>query len=270
MDLFKRSFRVVVDTIEIRNLDVRFTVRKTLKPEPNKAEISVWNLNETHRAALEQKKTPPVLIEAGYKGGTSVLFLGDLRSTVSQIDGPDIVTTLSSGDGEKAIRTARVSVSVKKGTTTDQVIKACAKALGVGEGNLNAAVSALKNAGLGTLFSEGTVIHGSAARELSGLCKAAGLTWSVQNGKLQILPIAQALDGEAVVIGPSTGMVGSPTVDNKGILKVRSLLIPDLFPGRKIVLEASRLKGRYRAETTTFVGDSAGPDWFVDIEGKRY
>lgn len=270
MDLFSRKSRVVIGDIEITGLDVRFSVRKTLRPEPNKAEISVWNLNETHRAAIEQKKTAPVLIEAGYKDSVSVLFLGDLRSAVSQIDGPDIVTTLTSGDGEKAIRTARVSVSVKKGTTTDQVITLCAKALGVGEGNLSKAVAALKGAGLGTLFSAGTVLHGSAARELTGICKAAGLTWSVQNGALQILPLAKTLEGKAILLGPSTGMVGSPTVDNKGVLKVRALLIPDVFPGRKLVLDAARLKGQYRVETTTHTGDTAGEDWFVDIEAKRY
>lgn len=268
--LFQRKFRLVVDTIEIKGLDVRFQVRRTLKPEPNRAEIAVWNLNEAHRAALEQKKTAPVLLEAGYQSGTSILFVGDLRTAISVVEGPDIITTLSSGDGEKAIRTARVNVSLKKGTTTEQVLKACAAALGVGEGNLSQAVATLKGAGLATLFSAGTVLSGSAARELSGVCKAAGLSWSIQNGKLQILPLAQALEGKALVISSATGMVGSPTVDNKGVLKVRTLLIPDLFPGRKVVLDAARLKGQYRVESATYVGDSYGADWFVDLEGKRY
>jgi hypothetical protein len=268
--LFLRYFRVVVDTIEIKSLDVRFKIEKNLKAQPNKAEISIFNLNEAHRSQLEQLPTVAVSVEAGYVGGSSMIFLGDLRRASSQDSGPDIITTISSGDGEKAIQTARVNVSIRKGTPSDVVIKTVAKALGVGEGNLNKAVSTIKGAGLGTLFQDGTVISGSAAREMTSLCKSVGFTWSVQGGKLQLLPLQKTLEGEALSIKPDTGLIGSPSVDNKGVMKCRTLLIPDVFPGRKLVLESARLKGQYRIEATTHTGDTSGQDWYIDIEGKRY
>lgn len=270
VQLFRRKVIVTVDTLQFTDLAVQFSIKKTIKPEPNTCELHLFNLNREHRSALEQLDKVTVQIEAGYLEGTSVLFLGDLRHIDSVREGADIVTTISSGDGEERYRKARVSVSVQKKTTTDNVLKQIAKALGVGEGNLSKAVASLKTVGLANLFSEGTVICGSASREMTHICRSVGLTWSIQDGKLQILPLGAALDGEAIKLTPETGLIGSPTVDSKGVLKAKMLMIPDVFPGRKMVLESERLKGQYRIEASTHTGDTHGGDWYIDVEAKRY
>lgn len=265
-----RRIRVVVDTIEITGLRITFKVSKSLKPEPNTAELRIWNLNETHQSALEQLQTAKVLIEAGYKAGTSVLFLGDLRTAKSVTEGPDTVTALSSGDGEKAVKKARVNVSLGKTTTPDQVLRAIAEAMGVDKGNLDQAVSNLKSSGISNHFTEGTVISGSAYREMTAVCRSVGLSWSIQDGKLQCLPLRTSLDGTAVKLSKDTGLIGSPTVDNDGVMSCRMLLIPDIIPGRKLVLEAERLKGQYRVEACAYSGDTHGGDWYIDAQAKRY
>lgn len=267
--LFGRAIRVVVNTIEIKDLAMTFRVHKTLKPEPNTAELTVFNLNPDHRSALEQLKTATVLIEAGYVGGTSTLFLGDLRTAISTTENTDVVTKLSSGDGEKAVKKARVKASLKKGSATPQkVLELIAKGLGVGAGNLGTALSQL--GGVANCFSEGAVISGSAYREMNSVCKTLGLTWSIQNGSLQILALRKALDGQAVLLSKDTGMIGSPTVDNDGVLTATMLLAPDVFPGRKLVLDSVRLKGQYRIETCDYSGDTHGQDWYCKLEAKRY
>lgn len=252
-------------------MDLSFKVDKDLAAKPNKAEIHIWNLTEAHRSAIEQMTDGvPCIIEAGYVESTSSIFVGTLRSSLSVIEGSDIITTLESGDGEKATRKARVNLTVKPKTPTTDILKLAAKSLGVGEGNLNQAIGQINAAGFATFFSAGTVLSGSAAREMSNLCRALGLTWSIQDGKLQILQLTKTLDGEAIKLGSSTGMIGTPSVDSKGVLKVRALMIPNVFPGRKLVLDGARLKGQYRIEKTTHAGDTFGGDWYVDIEGKKY
>lgn len=274
--LFNRALRLVVAPkgsptgIEIKDLRVAFSVSKTLKPEPNTAEIKIWNLNGDHRSQLEQLPTALVTLEAGYVAGTSLLFSGELRTSLTVREGPDLITTLASADGEKAHRTARVNVAIKKGMPADKVIKEVAKALGVTPGNLDAALSKIKASPLRTLFSEGTVVTGQASREMTALCRSCGLVWSIQDGKLQLLGLREALEGSAILLAPSTGLIGSPTVDNEGVLSVRTLIIPDLIPGRKIVVESERLKGQYRVETTQHAGDNGADDWYVDVEAKRY
>lgn len=269
--LFGRKIRVVVSTIEITELTMLFNVVKTLKPEPNRAELTIYNLNPSNRSKLEQMVQAPVQIEAGYQDGMSVLFLGDLRTAITVHQGPDYITKLSSGDGERAVKTARVNVSLKKGSAgADKVLEAVAKSLGVGDGNLKQALAVIKAAGLADLFSEGTVIFGSAFREMTTICHSLGLTWSIQDGKLQILEKKKALEGQAIKINERTGLIGSPTVDNKGVLTCQTLLIPDVFPGRLMVLESERIQGQYRIESCQYTGDTRGQDWYIQIEGKRY
>ena len=127
-----------------------------------------------------------------------------------------------------------------------------------------------------TLFPKGTVLSGNASRELTDLCRSVGAEWSVQNGAVQLLQIGEPLAGKAVELGPDSGLVGSPTIDNKdakkgSIVKATCLLIPDLVPGRKVTFKSvARLEGGFRIEEVTYRGDTSGRDWYAEIECKRY
>lgn len=259
--------------LQVKDLRIAFKISKSLKPEPNKAEIKVWNLNQTNRLFLEQQAEAtliPVQLEVGYALGTSVIYQGELRSTNTIIDGPDYITTIGSGDKEDQCRKARCQVSFKRETTADQVILGVAKSLGVSEGNLTDAVKTLKFSTLGQLFAEGTVITGSAAREMTNLCHSVGLSWSIQDGKLQLIPLTKTLAGTAVKLTPSTGLVDSPSVDKKKVLSCKCLIQPDIIPGRLIVIESVNHSGGYRVEEVDYIGDTHGTDWYCDIKAKKY
>jgi hypothetical protein len=276
--LFDRRATVTVDTIRFTALDFSFTIEKSLKPEPNTCELTILNLSEDHCAELEllapktgKRATQgiPCKIEAGYKDSVSQLWLGDLRTVETVIDGPDRVTRLSSGDGEKAWQNARLHVSYGPKTPIETAIRAIVRALGVGEGNIGKVVSKLKIAG-SALFPTGAVVSGSAARELVDIARSADLEVSIQDGALQFLDRGKALAGQAIRLAPGTGMIGSPTVDNEGILTVESLIIPGLKPGALIVVEGKRVKGNFRAAKCTWSGDTAGEDWKITTEAERY
>lgn len=269
--LFDRKIRVIVGTIEITDLDISFRIHKSLTPSPNAAELTILNLSAANRSALEHIQIVPVQIDVGYAKGMSTIFLGDLRVAMTTHEGPDYVTRLSAGDGEQAVRKARVNITIKpSAATNDSVLDAVARSLGVGIGNLEQAKNQLRASGLSNQFTEGAVLSGSAFREMNGICRTLGLSWSVLDGKLLILPLGVALAGQALLISENTGMIGSPTVDNSGVLTVKTLLIPDIFPGRKLVLESERISGQYRIEICDYSGDTAATDWYCTIQGKKY
>ena len=276
--LFDRRATVTVDTIRFTALDFSFTIEKSLKPEPNTCELTILNLSEDHCAQLEllAPKTGkkaiqgiPCKIEAGYKDSVSQLWLGDLRTVDTVIEGPDRVTRLSSGDGEKAWQNARLHVSYGPKTPIETALRAIVRALGVGEGNLGKVVSKLKIAG-SAFFPAGAVVSGSASRELVEIARSADLEVSIQDGGLQFLDRGKALAGRAIRLAPETGMIGSPTVDNEGLLTVESLIIPGLKPGALVVVEGKRVKGNFRATKCTWSGDTAGEDWKITTEAERY
>lgn len=253
-------------------LRFEFRTERSIRPEPNKAQIRIFNLNPAHRASLEALGVVPVQLEAGYADGLQTLFLGDLRAGVTVRDGADLVTVLEAGDGAAAVRTSRVSIPVPPGTSTDRVLRDVATAVGVSPGNLDDAARKIKSKfpGTGGIFPAGTVLTGSAAREMTRICRSLGLEWSIQQGKLQILERGQALAGAAVKLSKTTGMLDAPCLDSKGVLAVSALLSAEFFPGRLLVLDADRIQGQFRIVQCSDQGDTRGGDWRTDISAERY
>jgi hypothetical protein len=275
--LWDRRVVVTVDTIQFTSLDCRFKVEKTLKPTPNTCELQIWNLNEDHRAQLEELRPStkqattgiPCSIEAGYKDGTTLIWLGDLRTVETVRDGPDWVTNLSSGDGEKAWQNAKLHVAYGPKTPLETALRAMARELGVGEGNLSKVVSRLKIAG-SAMWPAGKVIAGPVRDAIRDFARSADLEVSIQDGALQFLDRGAALAGTAVRLAPETGLIESPTVDNEGILTAKMLMIPDIRCGGLVSMDSARIKGGYRIEQATWEGDTAGQEWGVEIKAKRY
>src|SRR5688572_24479657 len=165
--LFRRKCDVTVDTLHLTGFDCAFGIEKTILSTPNSCDLTVYNLNQEHRAELERlrpkwgaKRGIPVKIEAGYESRTSQLWLGDLRTVRSIREGADWKTEFSSGDGEYAMMTALIQTSFGPKTDIDVVMRALARELGMGLGNVGEVANDLRLAGMGKLLVHGTTMSG--------------------------------------------------------------------------------------------------------------
>lgn len=279
MDLFARDYKLVIGFfglgLEIKPpMQIEFSISKSLKPTPHKAQIRVANLNREHRRYFEHaddKGPIPVQLDAGYAGNTSTILLAEMNDSYSERDGADYWTVFTCGEAIKALQTSRINKSFAPGVTTDTVFREVAKALGVKSGNLDSAVSKIKTAfaGSGNRFPRGCVWTGSATDEMTAICRSLGLEWSIQNGALQILEKRKALETTAVWLSKRTGMIDKPSVDGKGVYTVKSLMQPNLFPGRQIRIDGEFVKALIRAEDTQHAGSFRGDSWHVEIKGKK-
>lgn len=253
---------------EAQTLAVEFRVKKNLKPEPNTVELKIWNLAPATRKAIEQPKTVPVQLDVGYGGDNHTIYLGQLRSAQSEIDGPNIITSISSGDSEQNFSSNRTLFQVPKAATPAQIFALAAKGVGAATGNLNAALASTT----ATTGGPARTFHGNAATVMSQVARANGLEWSIQDGALQVLTIGASVgpSNTAVVLNSASGMIGSPTQDNKGVLTVKSLIQPGLFPGQPIVVQGALLQGTYRIESSEFAGGTYTADWTVLIHAKKW
>ncbi|MEI6807010.1 MAG: hypothetical protein WCK49_11015, partial [Myxococcaceae bacterium] len=253
-------------------LDISFFVEKTLTQEPNTAEIKIYNLNDANRKTLQDQQHIPVLLKAGYENSVGLLFKGDLTEAFSQREGPDWVTTIRSGDGLVALRSAQIQQSFKAGTPMLDVLKSLAKTLGISTGD---AVQKLERLLADRSFSVGgglknldnsMAVSGNSMQQLHKALKPLGLEASIQDNALQILVSKQALEQTAVLLSADTGLLGSPQLSNQGVLRAQALLNHELFPGRKIKLETREIKEpHFVIQRVNFRGDTAGSDWTVDL-----
>lgn len=272
-ELRNRSCVVVVDGVRIEKLRMSFKVTKTLTKDPNKALIKIFNLASATRSAMK-KKGAAVVLSAGYESNAAVIFSGDSRLTDHVKEGTDWVTTIECGDGERAYQFQRVSESFKPGTPIADVIRHCAKSLGINVGNLEEELARGDFRGGLTQFAHGYAVHGKASAELDKLMRTAGLSWSVQNGALQVLRGGAPATGSAILLTPETGLVGSPdfgTWDKKknaAPIRVKSLLQPTIRCGGRVEIRASNIKGQFRVDKISHEGDTRGGNWYTDAEVK--
>lgn len=285
--LWSRASRVTVGTVEVVNIgqeqgmDVWFQVRRTLKAgEPNTCDLKLYNLSDNSRKAIEQSSQTspsvtsppglpttftPVKIEAGYKGNMPTIFLGEMRSAQTVTEGPDFVTELQTGDGDQAAVVARVNQSLGP-TNASNVAQTLLAAAGIGRGNINSVASVLRAS---TLYQQGVSLKGNPLTKLAALAQSVGLEFSVQQGQAQFLSIGQPLDGSAYELSSDTGLVGSPSVDTKGVLSCMTLMLPGLRPGQLVQMNSRFVVGTYRVTSMTTVGDTKGNEWHHKIEAKR-
>ena len=265
--LWKRKWRVVCGTLDVSAIDLSFSVGKSLKPEPNTAAVTLYNLSEESRNLLSAPGDLNLLIEAGYENETdkpSQIYLGPVRSALHTVESSDIVTTIESADSQKALGTSRFKLAVGAGTPPQVVLQVIAKSLGVKPGNLPQAAAKLAAKGK-VLFPMPTSISGNGARVLTDFCRSANLEWSVQDGELQILSLGAALDSQPYILNAGTGLVGSPSVDKEGVVSLQTLMLRGLRPGLRVVVDSRFVKGVYRIQECTYSGDTRGGDWYIDM-----
>jgi hypothetical protein len=265
--LFGRRWRITIGSIQSSDADLRFKVTRTLTTSPGAAEIEVFNLSADHRRELTALRRPLVRLEVGYQGvGPWIAFQGDGRRTINLRDSADWITRATAGDGEHALRTARLSRSFAPDVNLADVVQYVAGAMGVDTGNVLEQLSGRGLDRVGDAFPGGIVLHGLAELHLRIILDSAGLSWSVQDGVLQVLPRGRALQREAVLLSSSTGMIGSPEVDKANVVKVNALLTPDLVPGQLVQIDSKVVSGVFRIEKTQATGDTRGDEWQVAME----
>jgi hypothetical protein len=252
-------------------LKVAFSISKGISGSANSAEIQIWNMNEDHRNSVG-KELDDVVLEAGYMppGGSSnvgIIFSGQMRDVEHEKNGPDIITRLSCGEGDRALRKAVISKTYPKGTPVQEVVEAIYlefEKQGIKKGEWK--------------FPDNMKIPkrpysacAPCSRELNSLGRSNGFYWSIQNGTMEVIPGDGFLPG-VVLLNSSTGLIGVPTITDNGV-KVSALLNPEIRPNRTVKIESEVLEmngenGLYRVSQIEYTGDNRDGNFEVQIHGE--
>lgn len=251
-------------------LRVKAKIKRSLRFEPNTADIQIYNCNEEHRSQMKGRWIP-IVLEAGYGDHLGRIFSGEARFIDHVKEGADWISKCQCGDGERAFRFTRLSKGYGTGTGVLQVAKDLVAALG----SAAAGTSTNLAANLTDQFAGGYAVHGQAGRELTKILSGRGLEWSIQDGKIQVLPIGKPNGGTAILLSPTTGLVGSPEhgtpspqqpQSSQHTLTLKCFLQPTIIPGVAIQLSSRSAKGLMRAATVSIDLDTHGGPFYDEIE----
>lgn len=279
MRQFRRAWRIQVGSLLVSasadpgpGLACKFKITRSLATaRAGTCELEVTNLTREHMQEVADlpRRTTYVAVDAGYAEGMSRLFAGDLRKVIPSREGPTWKVTITAGDGEHARRTARVSQAFAAGTPVDRAAQALADALGVGAGNVARAFRGTRLNGQADTLEDGIILQGNAGATLTDLCNAARLSWSIQDGVIQVVPLGGSTETTAVRIAADSGMIGSPSIVSRRVVTVKCLLQPGLTPGQRVVIDSSLVDHEVRVTEVTFTGETHGDPWEAELTCHR-
>lgn len=253
-----------------------FNVESTSVAASNKSKIDIYNIAPESRTFLEQRQLV-VFLKAGYEGGISTIFFGDVIRRDTSRNGPDVITSLECGDAENILGTAHIEIGFGPGITNVEIIELAAAQLKLSAG-IQKGVKTVQ-------YQSGFSFSGLVTDLLAQLTKEVGTEHTIRNGELIILPILEPDEQEAVLITPETGLIGFPTKTIDG-LEFTSLLNPEIVPGRSVKVESKQFQGEFgaraeivsseslvksgdilKARKVIHDGDTASGPWFTKVEG---
>lgn len=267
--LFSRIRRVQVARLDVSGLDLKFSIKRTLRHQANTCDLTVYNISADHAAQIRNEDNVFVEVAAGYEtdGEPTVLFRGIARRDVYvKTQGTEVILEAKARDGGGFTR-QRIARSYDRQTPTRRVLEDLITAMGVGRGNIDDYMNDVLRTTSQANFVEGFVANGRAFHIFDRIIRASGNRWSIQNGAIQILRQRRQRTRIGKILSSKTGMIGSPTRDKTGKVTVTVLLQSGLEPGNVVRVESKLIEGDYEIQETNYKGATFGanPDWSATL-----
>lgn len=283
-DQYLRKCQLVVgsgsELIDLSTLRIVFKVKQWDIQTPNYAIIRVYNLSDETSQKI-QKEFSSVSLQAGYQDGNyGLIFIGSIKQVKrGREDQVNTYLDILAADADQTYNFGVVNISLAAGSTPTDHVTAIAKAMGLQVGYVDGLPK--------TALPRGKVIYGMGRDHLRRIVTSAGASYSIQDGKLQIIPLTGYLPGTAVVLTSKTGMIGMPEQTQDGI-KVQCLLNPKIKIGTRLQIDNASIQraakdpslqgelafnflpaisddGFYRVLVHEYEGDTRGNPWYSNI-----
>lgn len=264
----------------IKELALSFDIKKTLYGYPNLATLKLTNPSLLTLNALRRKYTQ-IILNVGYGDDLRLAFKGDIRNVTQSKTSTDRVVTIYAGDGSRAFSNSIFNKTFEAGVPAKQIVQ---EVIGTFTGLVSGDLSGVPNV---ADHPDGLSLSGQSSRVLDDLAREYQSDWSIQDGVVNVLPADKTLSGQDVtVISARSGMIGSPTVTERGA-NVTTLLNTQLVPGALISIKAvgsdvqlgnlffrrenvtTNATGFYKVVTVDLKGNSRKGEWFSSVEGIR-
>lgn len=284
--------------IDLSDMHFRFHVMQSNEEQPNNASIRIYNLSDdtvkriTNRTPVEFSA---VELKAGYQDGNfGTVFAGSIKQyRRGRESATDTYFDILAASNDVEYNFGTVSDSVIAGSSYEEVVKRASSGMGL------SSTPIVPPAFSGARITRGKVLWGMGrviARNLANSQKAG---WSIQNGKMTIIPLNSYLPGEIIVLNSNTGMIGIPEQTNEGI-SARCLLNPRIYIGGRMHIDNDSINktgagggalalpigqlaydqraqaqmpadisrdGFYMMYVIEHTGDTRGTEWYSDIIG---
>lgn len=267
--------------IDLSELRVQFEVRNATAQSLKYAFVRVYNLAFDTALKIENEFSR-IELSAGYGDEAGLIFQGQIAvAKRGRLSASDTFVDITAQDGDAAYNWAVSNRTLASGWTADQLYGSLLQDLapyGVTAG--------YKPPFANVEAPRGRTCYGMTRDYLRDLANQQGCEWGIEDGKLNFVPKSSYVPGEAVVLTPETGLIGSPTQTTSGI-EITSLLNPSIRAGGQVKIQNTSLTtttivnqitgqtpqlvagtdsdGAYKALCVQHAGDTRGQYWYTQM-----
>ncbi len=240
------------------------SIEHTSGPRPNKGKMKIHNLGEDSARFIEGVGFT-IEVAAGEDIAGS-MFRGDITRAETRQEGPTRVTAIEAAEGNRIWATSTISRSWPPNTTRDQVLSDVLIAMGAARGYVSPRLAPRR-------FATGLVWAGL-CRDLLDLlfdsdAEPFAERWTMAGNSVDVFVDGETRPGNALLLTPETGLIGSPSRTKSGGVKFKTKLAPSARPGGPIQVVAKFIRGVYRLLKVNHEIDSKGLIWQTAGEGAK-
>lgn len=280
--------------LDLSDMHFKFSIAAADVQSPNNAAIRIYNLSDDTVQAITGKKNgveyTRVVVQAGYekKNSFGVIFDGTIKQfKFGHERNVDSYLDLLAADGDLGYNFGICNHTFPAGSTPSDAVVVGAAAMNMPIGYFPPVL------GVQPTLARGKVAFGMARDLVRNASQSIGSSWSIQDGKIQVVPLTGYIPGDAVVLNSATGMVGFPELTDQGV-RVRTLLNPNYRIGTLAKIDNKSINqlaaqsqnsanvpfnvyrgiqplakisadGYYRIYVAEYQGDTRGNDWYADL-----
>lgn len=266
-----------------RPLHINFNLEKADTESSNTGRLQISNLNDEHKALLGEDKCV-VEIKAGYNDTMGTIFLGGVANPAETLSNADRTLEVELLDGLSNYDSIG-TMSMNGIITGDVIFEEIRKQMGVESAVItDKAAELLKSA----KYANGYCQVGKSKAALQSLMAKSGLTYTLQNGILQVFYPGEAISVQAYELSAETGLISIPkkiTLTESSASKGTKGKVASIGSGTSeksngtpgyeieylingaigindlVKVESKSLSGIFRVKKQTFQGDNYSGDW---------
>lgn len=258
-----------------QNLHVSFSIEKTDDTANNSASMKIWNLSDEHINMLSEDGVK-VEIRAGYDENLATVYYGDVVEVIESLDDSDRLVEVELSEGAKDFQ-SYTSFSMQGMIPCSSVLGKFINEIGSPSVVYSAGARELIN---NVKYGNGYSYVGRTKDGFSAVLTKCGLTWSMQNGVIQIYKLGESITTKAFLLTADTGLIETP---KRIVLNAKGQVVSDAKKKKEagntkgyeitylmngaigindlVYVRTRKIDGTYRVKNVQIDGDNFDGDW---------
>jgi hypothetical protein len=248
--LYKRIIRIVIspnngEAIAFENFYIQIEIKKNISAKPNEGSVGIFNLKEETENQIKENGSR-IQVFGGHDNRPVLLHDGDVRRTETVPESPDRITVLHIGGNVFKISQAFFNKSYSGQVSVKQIVLDSIPTFNMDATDIDQIPD--------NAFLYDFSFSGKTSDLLDKILNPIGVQWFENENFIKFSANKKALDN-VVVLNKDTGLIGSPSITEKGI-NFKSVLNGRILLNNRVKIESKLVNGVTKVIETLHKGDN--------------